>query len=337
MKYHDYYQTLEVNRDASGDDIQRAYRKLARKYHPDISKEAGAEEKFKQLSEAYEVLKDPEKRKVYDALGANWKDGQDFRPPPEWGEQFGRSFQFDFGQGGGSFHGGAFGQAGFSDFFESLFGGSFADILQQQGFSHQQRATGEQRAHRTAVQGGSHQAEITLTVEDLYTRPTKTLTLERVEQDQNGQAVRSQKSLQVKIPPGTLEGSLIRLRGQGEPSPFGGQAGDLLLKVRVQPHPRYSVQGSALIVKVPVSPWEAALGAKVEVVLPSGVLMLSLPRGSQSGQRLRLKGKGLLEKNETQGDAFAELELVLPKELTAKEEELLGELAKVSRFNPRAS
>lgn len=332
MKFHDYYQTLGVERTASADAIQRSYRKLARKFHPDVNKDPAAEEKFKLINEAYEVLKDEEKRKMYDALGPNWKEGQDFRPPPEWGEQFGRAFQFDFGSGG-SFQGGGFARGGFSDFFEALFGGSGLGEM----FGEQHRA-GTSSRMRSAAQprAQSHHAELPLSIEDLYLRPTRTITLERVEQDEQGRALRSQKNLQVRIPEGTVDGSTIRLRGQGEQAHYGAAAGDLLLKVKLQPHPRYTLQGHDLIVKLPVTPWEAGLGAKVEVVLPDGVLMVNLPKGSSSGQRLRLRGKGLPKKDGTRGDAFAELQIVLPKEFSKEEGELMEKLAKLSRFNPRA-
>lgn len=329
MKFQDYYETLGVSRGASQEEIQKAFRARARKLHPDVNKSPGAEEQFKQLNEAYEVLRDPEKRSRYDALGANWKHGQEFRPPPGWEQQFGGQAFSGQGFGGAQFHFG-----GFSDFFEALFG--------QAGFAHPGaggRSFGQSSAGpfefdlggmggRRAPDTSRVEATLPLTVEELYGGASKTfsLTIPGV----------GSKTLQVKIPPGTKHGTVIRLAGQGAPRPAGGGAGDLHLKVAVSPHPRYRIEGYNLVVNLPIAPWEAALGGKVDVQLPAGVVRVTVPAGAQSGQRLRLKGMGLLKGRSERGDAFAELSLVVPRTLSGAEREAFQRLAEVSAFNPRA-
>lgn len=318
MKYQDYYESLEVPRSASQEDIKKSYRKLARKYHPDVNKQSGAEEKFKRISEAYEVLQDPEKRKRYDALGANWQAGQEFRPPPGY-----EGMKFNFG--GGS----AEGMAGFSDFFESLFGGAkgsgFAgaenifDSLS--GFSG-----GRSRPDHS---GQSHEAEITISLEDAFLGANKTITLTT----QNGDL--SRKSYQVKIPPGSIEGTTIRLAGQGSPGVGAGKSGDLLLKVHVAPHSRFRVDGRDLIAFTAITPWEACLGSQIDVPLLDGRIKLKIPAGSQNGNRLRLKGKGFPKKDGEPGDCYVELQIVVPTSLNENERELMQKLANVSKFNPR--
>jgi len=331
MEFQDYYKTLEVDRKASQDEIHKSFRKLARKCHPDVNKAKGAEEKFKQLNEAYEVLKDPEKRSKYDLLGANWKAGEKFRPPPEWSRQ-GESFGFGGGGPGSgfSFEGGG---EGFSDFFEALFGraGSPFSGVGVGG------TEGRQFFGEDDLKGRSHLAELPLSIEDLIQGGKKTITLASHTRGSTGKTERQQKTYQVSIPPGTTNGSTIRLAGQGEASPGSGKAGDLLLKVKVVAHARFSLQGADLTVPLNVSPWEAALGAKVDLALPDGQsVRLSIPEGAQYGMKLRVRGKGLPLKDGARGDVFAVLKVVVPEHSTEKERSLWEQLQKVSEFEPRA-
>jgi curved DNA-binding protein len=319
VTFQDYYQTLGVNRTASQDEIRRAYRKLARKYHPDVNKAKDAEEKFKQVNEAHEVLKDPEKRKLYDQLGANWKAGQEFRPPPEWENirfQFGgapKAEEFDLG-------------GGFSDFFEMLFGA-------RRGTSRGGAGRGAQAAW--SMPGQDHEAEIAVRLEDSYYGATRTITLQGQEVDEQGRLRPTSHTYEVRIPAGVSDGSRIRLAGKGGPGIGGGPSGDLFLKVRIEPHPRFRVDGHDLQVEVPVTPWEAALGATVEVPVVEGTANLKIPPGIQSGQKLRLRGKGLPRRDDGRGDLLALVKIVVPKTLTEKERELFAEMARVSSFNPR--
>lgn len=322
MKFQDYYETLGVKREASADDIQKAYRKLARRYHPDVNKAKGAEDRFKQIGEAYEVLKDPEKRSRYDALGANWKAGQDFRPPPG----------FDSGQFR-SAGGAGFDMGGFSDFFEALFGGAkgmggfdFGGGGFRAGGTHDFGRMFEDGRGARSRAGAAQEAEISLPLHDVYAGAKTGISL---------QGSRGVKTLMVKIPPGTSNGSTIRLQGQGEPGIGGAPAGDLLLKVTIAPHPRFKVEGFDLTTAVPVAPWEAALGAKVDFETLAGVVKLTIPAGAQSGQRFRLKGKGLPKTATERGDLYAELQIAVPRKLSGEEREYFEKLSKVSAFNPR--
>ena len=319
VKFQDYYETLGVGRNASEDEIKKAYRKLARTYHPDVNQDNGAEEKFKQVNEAHEVLKDPEKRKLYDQLGADWQAGQDFKPPPGW-----ENVHFEFGSGAQAeaFNFGG----GFSDFFETLFGGRMAG-----GGA----ATGGQGSW--VMRGQDHEAEIAISLEDGYHGTATTLTLQGHEIDGQGQLRPTVQNLQVKIPPGVTDGSRIRLSGKGGEGIGGGSPGDLYLRVRLEPHPRFRVIGHDLQIDVPLAPWEAALGATVEVDTLDGTVNLKIPPGSQSGQKLRLRGKGLSRNGNGQGDLFARVKIVVPKELDPKEKELYAKMAEVSSFEPRAS
>ena len=316
MKFQDYYEVLGVKRDASPEEIQRAYRKLARKYHPDVNKEASGTEKFNQATEAYEVLKDPENRKKYDSLGANWKGGQEFKPPPGFG-----NIHFDVGGGGQGFNFGSGGE--FSDFFETFFGRGGRG----QGFG------GDPFQGQAGMGGGAgqtQQAALTISLEDAYHGATKQVTL----QDNRG----SSKTYQVKIPAGTTSGSTIRLAGQGGQGGGRGPAGDLLLKITIGQHGRFQVHGHNLHATVAVSPWEAALGAKVPVPTLDGQVTLTVPAGAQSGQKMRLRGKGLPLRagGDVRGDLLVHLKIVVPKELSDREKELFESLAKESKFDPRA-
>lgn len=317
VKFQDYYETLGVGRNASEDEIKKAYRKLARKYHPDVNKDKEAEEKFKQVNEAHEVLKDPEKRKRYDQLGPNWQAGQDFRPPPGW-----ENVHFEFRTDPGAE---AFGfEDGFSDFFGMLFGNRMAGGT---------RTTGGQTTW--LMRGQDHEARIEISLEDAYRGATRTITLQGHEIDPQGQVSPTTQTVQVKIPPGVTDGTRIRLAGKGGEGMGGGSPGDLYLRVKLEQHPRFRAKGHDLEVDVQVTPWEAALGATVEVPVMNGTVNLKIPSGTQSGQKLRLRGKGLPRNGDGPGDLFARVKIVVPKQLSQKERELFSEMAKVSSFNPR--
>lgn len=308
MKFRDYYEVLGIHRTATQEEIQKAFRKLAREYHPDINKTKGAEDRFKEINEANEVLSDPEKRKRYDALGANWRAGQDFQPPPDW-EAGGGSFRFNFGDEGGNF-------GGFSDFFEAMFGGSG---FTGSGFSGGAAFGGGHRTTSGRVQP-SAEAQLDISIEDSIRGVTKSIQV----RDAHG----SQRALQVKIPQGIRDGGTIRLAGkQGEP--------DLYLKVRLAKHPRYACAGNDLLVTLPISPWEAALGAKIDLELPDGAIKVTLPAGSQSGSKLRIRGRGFSVSRGERGDALAEVKIVIPTTLSSVEKEGFEKLAQSSRFNPR--
>jgi curved DNA-binding protein len=314
MEYKDYYKILGVKKDASQDDIKRAYRKLSRKYHPDVSKEKDAEQQFKEVGEAYEVLKDPEKRAAYDQLGSGWRTGQDFRPPPDWQQEF--SF------GGGGFTQGDAG--GFSDFFETLFGGGRGS---SRGF----------RQGRTSfhMRGEDIHARISIDLQDSFHGATRTLTLSVPEVTDEGVMKSREKNLQVKIPKGITEGQQIRLQGQGG-APLGdGKPGDLYLEISFRPHPYYRVDGKDLYLNLPVAPWEAALGAKVKVPTPEGVVDLQIPAESTSGRKLRLKGRGLPGKSA--GDLYVVLQIALPPASSKKAKDLYRKMERELAFNPRAA
>jgi curved DNA-binding protein len=321
VKYQDYYDTLGISRDASQEDIQKAYRKLARTYHPDVNKSKEAEDRFKQVNEAYEVLKDPEKRRKYDALGDNWQNGQDFTPPPGWEDLFGGGGGARTGRSTRGFSFDGFDDLGFSDFFDSLFGG-FGGLG---GFGR------ESRTSARAKPGQDQEAELTITLEEAYRGGRKSITLE----GGDGVSGRRKKNLEVTIPPGVTDGRRLRLSGQGQPGPGGSQSGDLYLRIRIAPHRRFRVNGKDLEVDVPVAPWEAALGGKIQVPLVEGAANVTIPAGIQSGKRIRVKGKGLRAKDGA-GDIYAVITIAVPRQLSGREKELFDELARVSNFNPRA-
>ena len=305
MEYKDYYKILGVARDASQDEIKRAYRKLARKYHPDVSKEANAETRFKEINEANEVLKDAEKRAAYDQLGSRWHAGEQFRPPPDWDA----GFEFS-----GAPHQGAQGQD-FSDFFSELFG-----RRARQTGAAQQRAAGK-----------DHHAKIMLDLEDAYRGGTHRISLRVPEIDASGHLTYRERSLNVQMPKGVRAGQQVRLSGQG--SVGAGGAGDLYLEVQFRPHPLYRVDGSDLYLKLPVTPWEAALGAAIKAPTPDGAVEVKIPPNSQSGRKLRLKGRGLPGK--LAGDLYLTLEVMLPEATTARARELYQTMAQELAFDPR--
>lgn len=317
VAFQDYYETLGVARSASQEEIHKAYRKLARQFHPDVNKDKSAEAKFKQIGEAYEVLKDPDKRKKYDELGADWKNGQDFTPPPGWEQRFqgrGRRAQQQspFGGAGGA-------NAGdFSEFFEHFFGRGGRAGMHAQGFDHD--TGGDQHQ-------GDVEAELAVDLEDAVHGAKREFSIHLP-------GTHKPKTISLKIPAGVTDGATIRLTGQGRETPYG--EGDLLLKIKLKPHPRYEVDGHDLTVTVPITPWEAALGGKIDVNTLDGVVHLTIPAGSQSDQRLRLRSKGLPHRNSTaRGDLFARLKIVVPKELSETERELFEKLSRESPFHPR--
>ena len=309
MQYKDYYKLLGVQRGASLDEIKKAYRRLARKYHPDVSKESDAEARFKEVGEAYEVLKDPQKRAAYDRLGADWKAGQDFRPPPGWGRE--GSFGFGGRGGGGGFHRrrGGFSGGEFSDFFENLFGqGSpFGGAMDEEAF--------------TKRRGSDQRTVLEITLEEAFQGGSRRV-------DVGG------RKLQVKIPAGVSDGSQIRLAGQGEQPLVGGARGDLYLEMKIRPHRLFEVEGKDLTLKLPIAPWEAALGAKVSVPTPGGRIEMKIPADSQSGRKMRLKGRGLPGK--PAGDLYVELRIVNPPADSERVKELYRRMAEETAFDPRA-
>lgn len=314
MDYKDYYAVMGVDRTATQDEIKRAYRKLARRYHPDVSKEDDAERRFKEVGEAYEVLRDPEKRAAYDRLGADWKAGQDFRPPPGWDT----GFEF----AGGDFAGADRGD--FSDFFESLFG--------RGGF---RGATGARPGqHPGRMRGEDHHARIQIDLEDAYRGSTVGLELRVPEYDPSGRLVQRRRSIQVRIPRGVTPGKRIRLAGQGAPGP-DGRHGDLYLEVELRPHRLYSVDGSDVHLTLPITPWEAALGARVQVPTLGGRVDLTIPPGARAGQKLRLKGRGLAPPDRPPGDQIVTLQIAVPPAETDAQKALYRQMAETLPFDPR--
>lgn len=310
MEYHDYYKTLGVSRDAAAEEIKKSYRRLARKYHPDVSDEKDAEEKFKQVKEAYEVLKDPEKRKLYDQLGANWKQGQGFQPPPGW--------EYQPTGGGTSYQ--EFSQSEFSDFFESLFGG-FA-------------RGGPTHSTKFKQRGQDQHIKIIITLEEAFSGSTRILNLQEPKLDpRTRQVMYKARTLKVKIPAGVTQGQQIRLAGQGSVGMGDGPNGDLYLELELQTHPLYTVEGSDIYLNLPVTPWEAALGAKVEVPTLGGSVELRIPAGSQTGQKMRLKGRGLPAK--TPGDQYVLLKIYIPEPKNNQQKQLYQKMANEMQFDPR--
>ena len=328
VKYQDYYKILGVDRKASADDIKKAYRKLARKYHPDVNKAPDAESKFKEISEAYEVLGDADKRQKYDTLGANWKAGQDFSPPPGWQNM---QYEFHGAPGNGAAGGFSFDDlGGFSDFFKSFFGDSMGFGAQGGGGGF----TGGGASRLWKQRGEDFEANMTIHLEDLYHRDRKKITLKTPEMDKNGIITYVNKTYDIKLPVGAREGTRIRLSGQGGKG-RGGPAGHLYLRIHIAPHPMFRMNGYDLEADVPITPWEAALGAKIHAPTLEGKAMLTIPAGTQGDQRFRLKNKGLPESGSSSGDLFIHIKIAVPAQLSPKEKELFEELAKQSTFKPR--
>jgi len=308
MEYKDYYKILGVERSANHDEIKRAYKKLARKYHPDVSKEKDAEARFKEINEAYHVLRDKEKRKAYDQLGSQWKQGQEFHPPPGW--------ESHFRQGGFR----AEDLGGFSDFFAEIFGGHPSG-----GFHYETR--------NFRMRGQDLHATIEISLEEAYQGVTRTLSLQAPDIDEKGQVQQRTRQLNVQIPKGVREGQHIRLAGQGGPGMGGGQAGDLFLQVIFAPHSRFHADGRDIFLDLPITPWEAALGARLNIPTLGGRVEMQIPAGSQSGRKLRLKGRGL--PGHPPGDQYLVLNIETPPANSSAAREFYERMARELPFNPR--
>jgi len=318
MEFKDYYEIIGINPDANQNEIKRAYKKLARKYHPDVSKDSDAEMKFKELGEAYEVLKDPEKRVAYDQFGANYIAGQNFNPPPDWDA----GFKFN----GGGFSAGD--SAVFNNFFESL----FSEKLNHRYANHTSRGRTQYYTH-----GEDHHAEILIDLEDTFKGVSRTVTLQTPDIDNQGHIVTSvtrTRTLNVNIPKGVKQGQLIRLAAQGTPGAGGGKSGDLYLEVNFKPHPIYHVEGKDIYLDLPIAPWEAALGTRIKAPTPEGSVDLMIPAGSTSGRKVRLKGQGIPAK--IAGDLYVVLKLVLPPANSQQAEAFYQKMEKEFKFKPRA-
>ena len=313
VEYKDYYKILGVSRNAAKDEIGKAYKKLARKYHPDLNpNNKDAEEKFKGINEAYEVLKDPEKRKLYDQLGSNWQHGQNFQQPPGFDG-------FSYGGMGGMGGGGAnFDSSSFSDFFETLFGGGGGG--RSQGFGPDPFGNFSRKARR----GRDIESELGLTLEEAYHGGRKTISLN---------TAHGQKALEVNIPAGIKEGARIRLAGQGDPA-VGGQPGDLYLRIKLLPHQSFAVEQNNLIYELSLAPWEAALGVKLRVPTLDGEVEIAVPPGSSTGKKLRLRGRGL-GNGASKGDEYVRINVRVPEKTTEEEKKLWEQLAEFSTFKAR--
>jgi len=312
VQFRDYYETLGVSKTASADEIKSAFRKLARKHHPDVAKpkeKAAAEEKFKQINEAYEVLSDPEKRQKYDQLGADWNQPGGFQPPPDWGRGgTGGGFRRSATGDGVEFE---FGGTGFSDFFEAFFGGGRGESAFGGGFG---------RGPASAEPGRDVEADIMVTLEEALNGSKRQVSLRRTGSDKT-------ETYQVKIPRGVHEGQRIRLAGQGEAGARGGQSGDLFLRVRLARHPDFSVEGDDLIYEVDLKPWQAALGTELDVPTLEGNRRLKIPPGTQGEQRFRLRDRGLPTANGERGNLYVVTQIAIPKKLSDAEREIWQRLA----------
>ena len=306
MKYKDYYATLGVDRGASAEEIKKSYRKLARKYHPDVSKEPDAEERFKEVAEAYETLKDREKRAAYDQLG-RYAPGQDFRPSPDWGDRF----------------------AGADTIFEDL---DLADLFA--GLTGRRRA-GPRGEHGPAA-GRNYEAAVRLTFEQAFEGAEVELDLNVIEYNEQGVPHHVPRRIKVRIPKGVADGQQLRVPGKGGKGVNGGRDGDLYLDIQVEQHALYRVAGQDLYLDLPLAPWEAALGATINLPTPGGTVSLKVPPGTRAGQQLRLAGRGLARPGVKPGDLYASAHIVMPGVLDDRQRALFRELAQASNFNPRA-
>ncbi len=326
MEYRDYYKILGAARTATADEIKKSYRRLARKFHPDVSKEKDAEAKFKEVQEAYEVLKDPEKRAAYDQLGSEWKSGEQFRPPPDWATGFEfrggpRPGTGRRGPGQRGRHEEVFEDEGYSDFFSSLFGGGGESPFASAG-------------RRRAGPGRDHHAGVDIDLEEAFGGTTRTLELKRPELKSDGTLEVRPHTVRVTIPAGVTEGQPIRLAGQGEPGPGGGRAGDLYLEVHIRPHRLFQLDGRDVTLTLPIAPWEAALGGPVTVPTLAGAVEMNIPAGAQSGQKMRLRGRGL--PGQPAGDQYVQLKVVLPPANSPEAQALYEEMRRTLAFDPRA-
>lgn len=324
MEYKDYYEILGVDKKSSKEEIAKAYKKLAKKYHPDLNpNDPTAEDKFKEVTEAYEVLKDEEKRKLYDSLGSNWQHGQHFQPPPGYENVH---FEFRGDRGGTGFD--------FSDFFENIFGGGFDRTAQ--GF--QRTSRGFQRDPFSGAgfsrKGQDAEAALELTLEEAYKGGSKSLSLQEQVFGPDGRPMLQHKTLSVNIPAGIKDGNKIRLSGQGSPGLGSGQSGDLYLKVKILPHPLFKLDGNNIIYDLPLTPWEAALGTSVRVPTLEGEIDMTIPQGVSSGRKMRIRGKGM-GRGAAKGDQLVRIMIKVPDKLTNQEKELWEQLSQVSGFNPR--
>lgn len=316
MEFRDYYKILGVSNTATTDEIKKAFRKLARKYHPDVSKEPDAAVRMSEINEANNVLSDTEKRAAYDALGERGQAGQDFRPPPDWNA--GREYS-----GAGMSDAEA---QGFSDFFASMFGDAAPGAAPRGG--RRQTHAGAQQ-----MRGEDHHAKVVIDLADAYNGATRTISLRAARLDESGHVVSDERTLNVNIPKGLKEGQHIRLAGQGSPGFGGGPAGDLFLEIHFAPDARYRIDGRDVIESMPLAPWEAALGATVEMPTPSGSVQVKVPAGSQTGRKLRLKGRGI--PGEPAGDLYLEITVVLPPADTEAARAVYETMAREMAFNPR--
>jgi DnaJ-class molecular chaperone len=345
VQFKDYYEVLGVPRTATGEEIKKAFRKLARQYHPDVAKtKKGAEERFKDVNEAYEVLSDPAKRKKYDELGPNWKQGADFRPPPGWENFQGGPFAGRSGSGGTrQHHDFRFGGTGFSDFFEEVFGaagrrgGGFAPGAESENYRER---------------GRDIEGDIMVTLNEAVRGSVRSVSLQRAVPCEHcgGTGMRAKhvcnvcggagqvnkaETYQVRIPPGVSEGQRLRIPGRGEAGAGGGVAGDLFLRVRLAKHPDFEVEGQNLVCEAAVAPWEAVLGAQVSVPTLDGQIGIKVPPGTQNGQRLRVRGQGLPVKGGGRGDLYVIISIQVPARITDHERTLWEQLARESSFKPR--
>ncbi|NDV27410.1 DnaJ C-terminal domain-containing protein [Desulfovibrio sp. JC010] len=329
VKYKDYYKLLGVSRSASKEEIAKGFKKLARQYHPDLNPDnAEAEKKFKEINEAYEVLKDPEKRKMYDQFGADWEHGQNFRPPPGYENM-------NFGGGGGF---GGFGGAGggdFSDFFETIFGGGGAQFGGGGGFGGAQGFGGGGFHQQRPRKGENSETTLLLTLEEAYAGGPKSVTVQEKATGPGGHPMVQSKTLDVKIPAGIKDGQKIRLSGQGSPGPHDGPRGDLYLKIKLAAHKDFKVEENNVILDLHLAPWEAALGGKFKLPTLDGMVEMNIPAGLGSGKKLRIKGRGL-GTGAKKGDQFVRIMIQVPKAETDEMKKLWEELAEKSDFSPRS-